>query len=182
MSEKSKSTIDRAKALEVFERVDAANPGKLAREDKTGWIKVTSNASKNRVYIQNRDDVREVHLSGWGKDYPGTVAPPKANGKVQAHIDMDGDALATLEAALTELANQVATEPAKKEKSAAPKAEKAPKAAKKPATDQDRVQRIKERAAALGLDKKLEEDQDGEAVDPAGLEAAVDEASAAEQQ
>lgn len=179
MSEKSKKpTIDRAEAISVFEQVDAANPGKLTREDKSGWIKVTSAASKNRVYIQNREDVREIHLSGWGKDLPGTVEPPKANGKVQAHVDMEGDALATLKSVLEALAEQVATEPSKKEKAEA--APKAPKEKKKPPSDADRVERIKKRAAELGLNKKLEVDEDGQAADPAAFEEAVEEAVASE--
>ncbi len=173
-----RSSVSRERALEILAEVDAAGPGRLSREDKSGWIKVTNALSKGRVYIQNREDVREVHLSGWGAGFAGTVPPPKASGKVEAHLYMDGDdPLEALRAVLIALAAQEASaEVPKKERApAAPRERAEPK--KKASTDVDRVNRIRERARELGISAKLEVDGEGVPVDPEAFEAAVDEAA-----
>lgn len=174
----TKPSILRTDAIAVLENVAAANPGKLTYEDKSGWTKVTNESSKGRVYIQLRDDVREVHLSGWGKGFEGTVEPPKANGKVEAWLDLSSpDAINNLETILNALARQEAPAPApKKERAVSQK----PAKAKSVTNDEDRVAAIRARAAELGIGEKLETDVDGEAVDPVAFEAAVDAAISAD--
>lgn len=140
-------SIERRRVSEVLEAALAAAGDALSVEEKTGWTKVTSKASGNKVYIQNREDVREVHLSGFGAGLPGTVPPPRKNGKVEAHLDLAADdPYANLAAVLSALASQQAPVKA----APAPKAPKEPKA--RPVSDDERVARIKERVTALGLD------------------------------
>lgn len=143
---KKHPSIDRKRVDETLAAALAAHPDVLRSEDKTGWRKVTSTKSGCKVYIQLRDDVREVHLSGFGEGLPGTVPPPRKNGKVLAHLDMNGsDPYAALAAVFDTLAGLTEVE------KAAP-APKAPKEAKvKPVSDDERVKRIAARVEALGL-------------------------------
>ncbi len=157
MSEtKSKGpALDHTKVAEVLLRVVETHPDALKTEEKSGFTKVESVATGNKVYVQRRDDVREVHLSGFGAGRVGTVEPPRKNGKVQAWLDVNSaDPYAVLEEVLVELATQQAADkPAAAPK--APRESKAdkPKVAKADATsDADRVSRIKARVAALNLD------------------------------
>lgn len=161
-------SIERKRVDGVLEAALASAGDALSVEEKTGWTKVTSKASGNKVYIQNREDVREVHLSGFGGGLAGTVPPPRKNGKVEAHLDMSGDdPYAALAAVLGELAGQqAAAKPAP-----APKAPKEPKA--KPVSDDERVARIKERVTALGLDGEKEPEQPEVALD--STEAIIEE-------
>ncbi|MFA6159155.1 MAG: hypothetical protein WC763_06050 [Candidatus Paceibacterota bacterium] len=149
MSEKTKqNTIERKRTDEILDRVQAAYPDALLVEDKSGFKKITSVASGNKVYVQLRDDVREVHLSGWGDGLPGTIPPPKKNGKVFAWLDMNGDdPYAALEALLEALATQAAPTKAV----AAPKVPKEPKP-KKAESDDERLTRIKARVKELDLE------------------------------
>jgi len=181
MSDTTKTTkpsILRTDVMAVLENVMATNPGKLTYDDKSGWIKVTNESSKCHVYIQRRDDVREVHLSGWGKGFEGTVEPPKANGKVEAWLDMSSpDAINNVEAVFSALASQEAP-------AAAPKKERAvsqkPAKVKSVTNDEDRVAAIRARAAELGIGDRLDGNAEGDAVDPVAFEAAVDEAISAD--
>lgn len=64
-----------------------SRPETVKFEDKKSWLKFEGPTGL-RLYISKTKAVREIHLSGFGKDMPGTVPPPKHNGAVQAHLDM----------------------------------------------------------------------------------------------
>lgn len=147
--------LPHADAIAVLDNVRAAHPDLLEVEEKTGWTKVTGRESGLKVYIQLREEVREIHLSGFGAGLPGTKEPPKKNGKVLAWIDMEGDDPASaLEAALTTVAtSKKEVKPAKPKPevkaATAPKSDPAKKAEK-------RIEDLKKRAEALGLGSAVE--------------------------
>jgi hypothetical protein len=177
MSDKN-ATASRAALLAVANELAAADPTLVVDDSATAWTKVTGR-SGNKVYFQKRDSVAQVHLSGWGKGRAGTVEPPKANGKVEAWLDLSvEDPVAAFRELLVDLAAQPAPT-AKAKEAAAPKAPKAEKAPRKPkeesaSAEQSRLDAIRARAKELGLGQDVELDSSGAAKDPQAFASAVD--------
>lgn len=70
-------------------------PAGVSRSEKAAFTKLECNG--NRIYVGRATICRDVHLAGFGKGMPGTVAPKTHNGTVQAWLDMDSpDALQNL--------------------------------------------------------------------------------------
>jgi hypothetical protein len=151
----SKPHILRSEALRVLNEVQAATGDALVVETKSGWVKVSAAADpRTRIYIQDRDDVQQVHLTGLGAGEPGTVAPPRKNGRVEAWLDVEAeDAVATLKSLIERVA--AVTAPVKSERPAkvagetAPKTERAAKAGA--VDDSERMKRLAKRAEELGV-------------------------------
>lgn len=93
-----------------------------------GWIQIAAR-NGNRIYIARCATVRDIALSGFGKDFPGTNPPPRKNGAVEAHLDLTDEAKAL--ASFSELVSSLASlAPTPKAPRLAPMASSSPKVAK----------------------------------------------------
>lgn len=105
--------------FEAIEAVLNARPSTVKFEDKKNWLKFEG-PSGLRLYVAKQKLVRQIDLSGFGKGLPGTIAPTKHNGSVEAHLDLASeDALINL-ALILEMMGTGEVKPTEKPKAMRP--------------------------------------------------------------
>lgn len=89
--------IELSKVMDVVDH----RPADVRLDEKRSWLKL-STKNGNVVYIARQKQVRQIDLSGFGRNMKGTIPLQAENGRVQAHLDLsdEASALTTLAAIL----------------------------------------------------------------------------------
>ncbi len=88
----SKNVVRASVPFTAISSVILANAVGVSIEEKSAWVKVSGPRGNKgpRIYIQRKENVRQVDLSGMGVP-EGCVPSDGDNGTVQAHLDLAGD-------------------------------------------------------------------------------------------
>lgn len=88
----SKNVVRASVPFTAISSVILANAVGVSIEEKSAWVKVSGPRGNKgpRIYIQRKENVRQVDLSGMGVP-EGCVPSDGDNGTVSAHLDLSSD-------------------------------------------------------------------------------------------